>query len=96
MCLPPGTESHPQTGTLSMQLTTTYLNATVHSIKYSLKLWGIADDLSLDSISQPPYSQRCESYERTFRVTTNLSKLTNYFNDMSVIVISLKDARTLK
>lgn len=38
--LPPGTASYAKIGTLMFELHPLYLNCSVPSVKYSIKMWG--------------------------------------------------------
>lgn len=48
--LPPGTSDFHQTGTVKFRITPIYLNSSLPSIKYSLKMWGFPNDIRMDNI----------------------------------------------
>jgi len=82
--LPPNTQNYAKTGTIQFTLTPIFLNTSTPT-SFRLKLWGITSPIAfqsrlstvpIKSSNEPNNSSPTAHHEISFRITTNLPKLT--------------------
>lgn len=82
--LPPNTQNYAKTGTIQFTLTPIFLNTSTPT-SFRLKMWGITSPITLrsrpstgliKSSNEQNNSSSTAHHEISFRITTNLPKLT--------------------